>query len=343
MKKINKIWFLLFTLVGVLSLLAIQCKDDEEELNPPGGLTTSAVIRITDETASCGGTVTDEGGFAVTARGVCWGTAASPTIINPKTSDGADTGTFVSSMTGLTANTTYHVRAYATNNDGTSYGNEVTFTTPPTVTDFDGNVYHTVRIGGQVWMAENLRVIHYRDGSSINYIASDVPSNQEWMQCTTGAYCIKGTGEYGVVYNGYAAVDQRNLAPEGWHIPSDAEWKILEGTVDSQYPVGDPEWDNINRPRGSDAGGNLKSTTNDWVQPNLGATDKFGFSALPGGYRSPWDNGQFMEEGISAVFVTSTAYSASEVWVRSIKCGSRGIWHPTGPWVGGASVRCVKD
>ncbi|HNS16787.1 MAG TPA: fibrobacter succinogenes major paralogous domain-containing protein [Bacteroidales bacterium] len=308
----------------------------------PTGLTTSAVTRITDETASCGGAVSDEGGFAVTARGVCWCTATSPSIMNSKTSDGADTGIFVSSITGLAANTTYYVRTYATNSEGTSYGNEVTFTTPPTVTDIDGNVYHTVIIGDQVWMAENLRVTHYRDGSSIHYISNDAYSNQEWMQCTIGAYCIAKTGKYGVIYNAYAAMDERNLAPAGWHIPSDAEWKILEGTVDSQYPVDDPQWDNYAY-RGFDAGGNLKSTTSDWNQPNSGATDKFGFSALPGGWRSSWDNGKFMEESISAVFATSTPYGASDVWGRSIRYEESGIYRPYAALVSGVYVRCVKD
>lgn len=309
----------------------------------PTGLTTSAVTRITDETALCGGAVSDEGGFAVTARGVCWCTATSPSIMNSKTSDGADTGTFVSSITGLAANTTYYVRTYATNSDGTSYGNEVTFTTPPAVTDIDGNVYHTVIIGDQVWMAENLRVTHYRDGSSIHYISNDVYSNQEWMQCTIGAYCIKETGEYGGFYNFYAVMDQRHLAPEGWHIPTDTEWKILEGTVDGKFPVGDPEWDKVNVPRGFDAGRSLKSTTSDYNQWNSGANDKFGFSALPGGYRSAWDNGKFMNEGISAVFMTSTLYSASEAFAHAIRYEYGYVYRPTGPLVSGGSVRCIKD
>jgi uncharacterized protein (TIGR02145 family) len=338
MKKISKIWFLFFTLMGGLSLIAINCKKD----NPPGGLTTFAVTRITDETASSGGIITDEGSSAVMARGVCWSTSASPTIAGSKTTDGADTGTFVSSITPLVPNTTYYVRAYATNDEGTSYGNQVTFTTPPTVTDIDGNVYHTVIIGTQVWMAENLKVTRYRDGTPIHYIASDDPSNLEWIQWNDGAYCIAGAGKYGLIYNGYTVVFQQNLAPEGWHVPTDAEWKTLEGTVDSKYPVDDPQW-NMEEYRGFDGGDNLKSTTSDWPQPNSGATNKFGFSALPGGYRSAWDGGEFMEVGFHAVFMTSTAKSDSEVWGRAITEDLSGIWRPYGPKVTGCSVRCIKD
>ena len=335
MKKISKIWLLLFTLVGILSLFAIQCKDDEEELNPPGGLTTSAVTRITDETASCGGIVTDEGNSAVTARGVCWGTAASPTIMSPKTSDGADTGTFISSITGLTANTTYYVRAYATNSDGTSYGNEVTFDTPPTVTDIEGNVYHTVIIGDQVWMAENLKVTMYRNGNPI----PNVIDNTEWASQTSGAYCQYGDGTYGMHYNGYAVLDSRGLAPQGWHIASDAEWKTLEGTVDSQFPVGNAEWDKFGW-RGHDAGYNLKETgTNHW-NAYAGATDKFGFTALPGGYRN-WDSGLCTDQRDMACFFTSSPEGVGTTWGRVWSIGS--IQRINGNNRGGGSVRCIKD
>ena len=92
-------------------------------------LTTTAVSAITGSTAASGGNITSDGGETVTARGVCWNTAGSPTIADSKTTDGSGTGVFTSSLTGLTAGTLYHVRAYATNSVGTAYGNEQTFTT----------------------------------------------------------------------------------------------------------------------------------------------------------------------------------------------------------------------
>ena len=92
-------------------------------------VTTGAVSNVTETTASCGGTVTDKGYSAVTARGVCWGTEPNPTVDGIHTSDSTGTGTFTSSITGLIANTTYYVRAYATNSVGTAYGEEVNFTT----------------------------------------------------------------------------------------------------------------------------------------------------------------------------------------------------------------------
>ncbi|HAM09756.1 MAG TPA: hypothetical protein DCP74_05660 [Bacteroidales bacterium] len=99
-------------------------------------LTTSVITLITQTTASSGGNITSDGNAPVTARGVCWNTSANPTIaLSTKTTDGTGTGTFTSSLTGLTASTTYYVRAYATNSAGTAYGNEQTFTTsaPATV------------------------------------------------------------------------------------------------------------------------------------------------------------------------------------------------------------------
>jgi len=107
-----------------------------EYVVPGGGdetaptVTTTAITAISSTTATSGGNVTDDGGDAVTARGVCWGAGANPTTAGSKTTDGAGTGAFTSSITGLTKNNTYHVRAYATNSIGTSYGADVTFTTP---------------------------------------------------------------------------------------------------------------------------------------------------------------------------------------------------------------------
>jgi len=94
-------------------------------------LTTSDITGITQTTAFSGGSITDNGGASITARGVCWSTSQNPTILNSKTSDGTGPGTFSSYITGLSLNTTYYVRAYATNSSGTGYGNQVSFTTNP--------------------------------------------------------------------------------------------------------------------------------------------------------------------------------------------------------------------
>ncbi len=125
-------------------------------------VTTTAVTNITQTTATSGGNVTSDGGATVTARGVCWNTTGNPTIANIKTTNGTGSGTFTSSITGLTANTTYYVRAYATNSQGTSYGNAVQFTTTSTGTG-DGQkdtqtavVPVTNPATGKTWMDRNL-------------------------------------------------------------------------------------------------------------------------------------------------------------------------------------------
>jgi uncharacterized protein (TIGR02145 family) len=89
-----------------------------------------------------------------------------------------------------------------------------------TVTDIDGNVYQTVTIGNQIWMAENLKVTHYRNGDEI----PNVTVQEDWKNLTTGAYCnYNNVAVYGRLYNWLAVNDNRNIAPAGWHVPSDAE------------------------------------------------------------------------------------------------------------------------
>jgi len=127
MKKAINIFVLICFVSGISFLNGCKKKPD------PPTLTTTAVSEVTTKTAISGGNVTSDGGAAVTARGVCWSTTAKPTITDSKTTDGAGTGAFTSNITGLTANTLYYVRAYATNSEGTSYGNEVSFTTEEVV------------------------------------------------------------------------------------------------------------------------------------------------------------------------------------------------------------------
>lgn len=333
MKRFSNVWLPLIVLMGIHVVFFNACKDKDEV---PSGLSTESVYKITDNSAICGGNVTLEGSSGVTARGVCWCCNSSPTTSDSTTTDSQGTGEFVSTLTGLMPNTTYHVRAYATNDAGTGYGNEVIFDTPPLVIDLDGNTYHTVKIGDQTWMAENLNVTHYRNGDEI----PNVSGNAEWAALTTGGYCHYND-HYGNLYNFYAVKDDRGLAPSGWHIPSDAEWKELEGSVDSQYPAGDAEWDKTDL-RGFDAGGMLKSITNDWFPPNEGATDMYGFSAIPCGYRH-WTTGQYLDVSGGAYFATSTAVSETTSWSRGVSNIYTQVWRTVNSNTAGGSVRCVQD
>lgn len=115
--------------VMTISSLFISCK--KEKTVYVATLTTTAVTDITSTTATAGGQITANGGGAITASGVVYGTTSGPTITDSYTTDGTTSGAYTSSLTELTANTTYYVRAYATNSAGTSYGDEVSFTTLP--------------------------------------------------------------------------------------------------------------------------------------------------------------------------------------------------------------------
>jgi uncharacterized protein (TIGR02145 family) len=293
-------------------------------------LTTASVSGITETTAECGGTITSDRGATVTARGVCWSMNATPTIANSKTTDGIGMGSFTSSITGLLDSMTYYVRAYATNSAGTGYGNTQSFTTESssgTVTDIDGNVYQTVTIGTQVWMAANLKVTHYRNGEDI----PNVTNAAAWAALTTGGYCnynndVNNVATYGSLYNWYATVDSLNIAPTGWHVPTDAEWQTL-----SDFLGGDAV-----------AGGKMKEAgTTHWVSPNTGATNESGFSALPGGFRD--NGGACYGMSYSTRFWSATESSSSYAWDRSVGCYGSGISRGSDGKKEGFSVRCVRD
>ncbi len=258
----------------------LSCGEKSEKHESLVVISTTEISQITDSSASGGGNISTESVSEVIARGICWDTAPYPTVEDDKTSDGAGIGDFVSVITGLEPSTNYYVRAYAININGTYYGNQVSFLTDTTdtgqgsntVTDIDGNIYHTVTIGTQVWMIENLKVTRYQNGDTIIH-ASDSAS---WENLgLTGGFCYYDNdttlaNTYGNLYNWFAVHDRRGVAPEGWRVPTDADWTVL-----TDY-LGGLEI----------AGGKLKENgTSHWQSPNSGATNETGFRALPGGYR----------------------------------------------------------
>ncbi len=296
-------------------------------------LTTTAVSVITHSTAESGGNITSDGGTPVITRGLCWSTGETPTLSDNITSDGTGTGSFASSMEGLAHNTTYYVRAYATNNTGTGYGNTVTFTTLDSaymLTDIDGNVYQAVSIGTQIWMVENLKTEHYRNGDAL-WKAYD---NEMWVDLTnTGACCTyednsSNVPDYGRLYNWAAVNDSRGLAPEGWHIPSKAEWETLVHFLGGV----------------SVAGGKMKETGSEyWQSPNTGATNESGFSGRGGGIRVCY-NGVFVGLRERAEFWSSTEMPDSNaVAILLFWSYERMEYYNSTCQGGGKSIRCVKD
>lgn len=194
-----------------------------------------------------------------------------------------------------------------------------------TVADYDGNVYKTVTIGKQVWMAENLKTTHYRDGSAI----PDVTDKDAWGNLTTGAYCnydnsAGNANTYGRLYNWYAVNDSRKLCPSGWHVPTDAEWTTLTDYLGGESVAGDK----------------LKSTIG-WNSPNTGETNSSGFTALPGGYRN--FNGTFYYIGYYGYWWSSTEYRTDNAWRRYMIFGYSNVNRDNYYKSLSLSVRCVRN
>ena len=341
-----------------MGLLLFSCGPQENPDPVIPSVTTGDVTDITTTTAFCGGNVTADGGAAVIARGVCWSTLENPTTSDSKTTDdlaqrtkaedGTGLGTYTSHVTGLSPNTTYYVRAYATNANGTAYGEQRTFKSQQeqgsvfgSFTDSrDGNHYETVTIGSQVWMAENLAylpsVVGPETGSEYDGYEA-YPFYYVYGYDGASVATAKATANYttyGVLYNWPAAI---TACPEGWHLPSDAEWKQLEmylGITSAQADA--TGW------RGTAEGGKLKEEgTTHWDSPNTGATNSSGFTALPGGYR--FSNGIFGSFGITGYWWSSTEYNTNYAWARILDYDLSTVYRGNYLKGNGFSVRCLRD
>jgi uncharacterized protein (TIGR02145 family) len=191
-----------------------------------------------------------------------------------------------------------------------------------TVTDVDGNLYNTVKIGDQLWMAEDLKVGKYNDGTTIPYIIEKAA----WVNTSTGACCwYNNEKSWGTLYNWYA-VNTDKLAPAGWHVATDEDYTTLTDFLGGE---------NV-------AGGILKETGGEqWDTPNSGATNEYWFTALPGGFRQ--NDGSFSSFGSGGFWWSSTDFDGVNSWSRYL------IWNGSNITRGhyekrvGFSVRCIKD
>ncbi|WP_353076723.1 FISUMP domain-containing protein [Flavobacterium sp.] len=321
-------------------------------------LSTTPANLISTTSVKSGATIFGNGGSPITVSGVIWSTSPNPSIsLSTKTIDGTVSGNFISSITGLIGNTTYYIRAYATNVGGTAYGNEESFTTNPIVTDYDGNTYETVSFGNcpevKTWGIKNLNVSHYSDGTIIPQVTDPV----QWANLTTGAWCYYNNDPangaiYGKLYNGYAVAGiynsaslnnpalRKKLAPVGYHIMSTSDYTCLLGQLGGS----------------SVAGGKMKETgTSHWNPPNTGALNSINFSGLPGGFRyftfGIPHNSLFSSIRNYAYFWISNAYSCSDNTFPSTLCGgciilyyNNTVLSEDGVYLfNGMSVRFVKD
>jgi uncharacterized protein (TIGR02145 family) len=208
----------------------------------------------------------------------------------------------------------------------------------PSVTDIDGNVYPVVSIGGQCWMAENLRTTRYRDGAEI----PNVTDATAWSDLETGAWSnydndTVNDALYGKLYNWFAAFDVR-ICPQGWHVPTDADWQTLElalGMLPAELAATD--W----RGTTPNVGGQLKSLSL-WITPNNGATNSSGFAALPGGNRDN-DNGSFNDLPYYGYWWSTTESSTDKAWCRYLQNNKTGIGRFGFDQKLGFCLRCVLD
>ncbi len=316
----------------------------ESAISWPEVNTTSA-SNVTYNSATSGGSVTIQGNYSISARGICYGTAANPDISGAHTTDGSGVGAFSSNLTGLIQVTSYNMRAYATTSFGTSYGPQINFTTLPwqcgtTFTDSrDNNDYLTVQIGNQCWMRENLA-----------YLPSVSPSSNGSLSLSyyyvygyegtsvTEAIATSNYQTYGVLYNWPAS---STACPEGWHLPSDAEWTVLTDYVSSQ-----PEYlcnsntDFIAKAFAANAfwnsSANVCAVGND--QNTNNATN---FAVLPGGYRNY--NGNFYDIGHYGTFWGSTQNSSGADWYRYLSSGNAVVSRIYDGKDYGFSMRCLRD
>lgn len=313
-------------------------------INNPGNQATVSTLpigNITSTSSTSGGNVTNNGGTPVTQRGLVWSISPNPTTANNSTNDGSGTGNFTSNLSGLIANTTYYVRAYATNSTGTAYGNEVSFTTTTggggIVSNlgagvvFDGYTYSSIVLGnGQEWMAENLRTSVFSNGDLIPNVTDPI----QWAGLSSVAWAsqsnsISNENIYGKLYNWYVAVDSRNACPTNWHVPTHQDWTNLFNYLGGE---------NV-------AGGKMKTTgTQIWWSPNGNATNESGFSALPGGYRN-YSDGVFHGVPGDGTWWSSNEGPSSSMWSFSIGYLDGGIYrgHYSHNQNYGFSIRCIKD
>jgi uncharacterized protein (TIGR02145 family) len=437
------------TVLLILVFLGAGCEPPvEKELPYHLPIVQTRYVEVNSPfTATSGGTLVDPGfqtssqSSPITAKGVVWGTSPEPTLEDNFTNEGPGDAPFTSNLIGLTPNTKYYVRAYATNQGGTAYGAQSDFTTPQaagtissldcsnatssgsltagvqssatsvtinytggngashtgqTVTstgvagltatlasgsfangngtltytitgtpeaagsasfsiniggqtceysatvqanaaisrpgagvNFDGHQYASIILGnGQEWLAENLKTTAYANGDPI----PNVTPNAQWSALTNGAWSYynndsKLVNPYGRLYNWYTVSDPRNVCPNGWHVPTDAEWEAL-----SKYLGGEDF-----------AGGKLKGKgTQYWTSPNMDASNDSGFTGLPGGIR--YQAGFFVAMSDEGYWWSATANGTTLAMFRGLNFNNASfVKYDSGEKADGLSVRCMKN
>ena len=336
------------------ALLIFACSSDDEG-NPciyEPTLSTEAVTDITETSATLNGIIAivlsencDVPNNA--EQGFVYSTEIQPTLADIQVNvNGANISATIES---LEPNTTYYVRSFLTNTLGEFYGNEIDFTTEEEITgSCDGEPYQSIVYGTQEWTVENACNITYRDGTPI----PEVTDNAEWGSLTTGAWCYYDNDPTKPrLYNWYAVMGihdndpntpNKEFSPEGWHVPTDAEWTTLE-----EYLIANG-YNYDGTTTGNKIAKAMASTTGWQSSPFQGVpgndqsiNNSCGFNAFPEGYRS--NGGSFLSEGLNAFFWSSTEGNALDAWSRSLFYSNSNLYRYYGGKQYGFSVRFVRD
>ena len=317
---------IIFLIISVS--LITSCIKDLPQNNPYQGtpiLETGKVSHLFPDSFNVSARILSTDEEEIIEKGFCWNTDSLPTILNKKTSittqsNLRDDG-FNSKITDFEQGKYYHIRAYVKTKFRVVYGNDVRFKTNgygKGVKDIDGNFYKTVHIGEQEWMAENLKVSKFNNGSSLQNLSDD----NLWRNTKSSAYCYYNNEyvnneTYGKLYNGYTISSNLNICPQGWRIPTISDWEELENNV-SLNKIGE---------NGSYGARSLK----------IDKGNPFNFSALYGGYRS--DYGSFWgikQEGNWWVINYNGEYFNKIDQLNYITLDSKNQKY-------GVSIRCIKN
>lgn len=277
--------------------------------------------------------VTHPGSSPVSDRGLVWSDEPNPTLDNASLSIGSGTGEFQGRITQLEPENSYYIRAYATNEWGTSYSNELTTETKGLFAqDIDGNIYPSQIYSELEWTTKNLKSTRYANGDPI----PNLIDGGEWFITTEGSWSYYDLDSnraqvYGILYNWYAASDARNICPSGWRVPTNNEWENLINYLGGS----------------SEAGGKMKTTGTIiggdglWQAPNEGASNESGFSVVPAGDRL--SGGAFDRLTTGATFWGSTELNLNTAWGRRLSHTSIAVSRANYAKTSGFSVRCVRD
>ena len=290
----------------------------------PVNLTLLDIKNITNTSARFEAIILSKGEGTISQIGYCWSTLQNPTILsNNVNGTWKDSINFSNSIYSFTKNTKYYVRAYASNELGISYSNQIEFST----LNKEDSLLESIKIGTQIWTTKNLDVSTYRNGDTIRHARTP----EEWQDAASkgeGAWCYYNNdpknGEiYGKLYNWHAVKNSRILAPSGYHIPSDLEWSLL-----TEYLGGEEI-----------AGFKMKNTSG-WYD-NGNGDNSSGFNGLPGGYCG--SSGNFNDITGYGNFWSSSEYDTNYAWFRYLYANYTKVFRDYLDKNIGLSVRCIKD